>query len=106
MKKSIFIFLLLLSPHVLANNALCGQLYDLSFKIMTMRQQNVSISEQMGTIDEMGKVNHQNKPIHDLLRKVIISAYEEPRYEVEKNKKQAALDFANDWATTCYKGSK
>lgn len=108
MKKSIFtfIFLLLLSSHVLAKNAFCDQLHDLSFKIMIMRQQNVSIAEQMETIDKMGEINQKNKPFHDLLRKVVVSAYEEPRYEVEENKKNAALDFANDWSTPCYKNSK
>lgn len=108
MKKSIFIFIfsLFLSSPILASNAFCDQLYDLSFKIMIMRQQNVSISEQMRTIDEMEKVNQKNKPFHNLLRKVIISAYEESRYELEGNQKKAALDFANDWSTSCYKNSK
>ncbi len=102
MKKILLIVCMFVSSNTFADE-LCKDLYDMSYKIMNMRQWGTPIVKQMDTIDKMEKGNPKIKPITNLLRKVIVSAYETPRFEVKENQVKAAQNFANEWASTCYK---
>ena len=96
---AVFLFF---SPMIYADED-CSQLHDITFKIMKMRQWNISIVDQMNTIEEMRKVNPKNTAMHKLLQEIVISAYEEPRFNTEEYQEKAAKDFANNWTASCYK---
>ncbi|MCU4582864.1 hypothetical protein KTJ32_17860 [Acinetobacter gyllenbergii] len=96
-----FVFLLIASSAFAKNP--CKDLDGIYYSIMKKRQQGTPIVKQMDLVDKTEKKLPNEKALHDLLRKAVISAYEEPRFQVEENQEKAAQDFANSWTTACYK---
>ena len=75
----------------------CKALGDLAETIMTARQEGASLSDMMGRI--------KDSEIADIQRKIILAAYEEPRWATEETKKEAIEDFRNEIELECYKGN-
>lgn len=67
--------------------------------IMEKRQDNFPMT------DLMGIVNQQDPMVQDLMRTLIISAYDHPAYSTEDVKQREISDFENMAALECYKGS-
>jgi hypothetical protein len=68
----------------------CSALSDLSQTVMTKRQDGLQMAELMRIAD--------GNPVVELL---IISAYEEPRWSVPRNRTEAIENFQNEQYLTC-----
>ncbi len=75
----------------------CKALGDYAETIMTNRQEGVSLSSTIGLV--------KDSDIAEIQRKIILAAYEEPRWATEETKKEAIEDFRNDIELECYKGN-
>lgn len=78
-------------------------LQRVSYQVMLSRQQGVPLSKEMELIRGLEKTESKNSKATQILKKIVISAYEEPKYEAEENQERSALEFSNDWSLACYK---
>ena len=79
---------------------LCGAMSELAGNIMKMRQNGVPMVTAMEISDKA------DPSIKDFVAALILAAYEQPRFSVEENRQNAALDFQNMVALQCYKSAK
>jgi hypothetical protein len=104
--KKIIISIILLSSSVHAEEndiySLCSDLSGLSNKIMTARQNGASMPKLMDAMTNKipdGKLNN-------IVRELIISAYETSRYNSEEIKARKISDFENETYLSCVKELK
>ena len=69
----------------------CEKVGELAGLIMTARQNGAAISKVMAAMDA------------DSFEKLVINAYEQPRYSGQEYKKRAVEDFRNEVETACFK---
>lgn len=73
----------------------CDLVNKLAHSIMDARQRGVDMAEAMRLANESS--------ISDLIKPIIIAAYEKPRYSVEENQRNAVTDFKNAVYLVCVK---
>lgn len=78
-----------------ANADTCDLVNKLAHSIMDARQRGVDMAEAMRLANE--------SEIADLIKPIIIAAYEKPRYSVEENQRNAVTDFKNSVYLVCVK---
>ena len=76
----------------------CKSMSELSKIIMQKRQDGVPMSEMMEKV-----VNTSTQPLRDLIRLLVISAYEKPRFNTPEIQQKTILDFENESYLTCTK---
>lgn len=69
----------------------CVAMSEMAGAIMLNRQKGVAMTRMMQIADD-----------DELVRGIVIMAYEEPRYETDRNQANAVLDFRNLIAHACY----
>lgn len=97
MKKSIFavIFCAVFSGPLHAESSSedpCVTISRLAEKIMENRQAGIAMTDMMKIADS-----------NELIRQMIIAAYEEPRFSSDKHQRNAVMDFRNQIELVCYK---
>lgn len=75
----------------------CKQWSEVSGKIMEYRQQGQLMSDIMGMFEGVD--------LNGAVQKIIVSAYELPRYSTDEYQERAIADFANDVFLGCVKGA-
>ena len=81
----------------------CDMIERISYQTMLSRQQGVPLSKEMGIINEIAKTESKGSKAPQILKKIVISAYEEPKYDIKENQEREAQEFSNDWTLACYK---
>lgn len=74
---------------------ICGMVNELAGSIMSARQRGVDMAQAMKAAGENAEA--------DFIRKIIIAAYEKPRYSVAENQQAAVTDFKNSVYLICVK---
>lgn len=104
--KTYFLSLLMLT--FLAGNALaddtetgCHELGEMSKSVMLARQAGVPISKVLDT----AKRNSPDPVVLQLLKAIIIEAYEKPRFDTEAIKERVISEFGNSVEVACLKSS-
>jgi hypothetical protein len=80
---------------------LCAQMGVLAKEIMLIRQEGAAMSLVMNTI-----VPKDDEQAAKIVRQLIISAYEKPKFSTEKVKEGVVADFRNEAELACFKGLK
>lgn len=93
---------LLISSNSFASQ-FCEMLQRISYQVMLSRQQGIPLSKEMELINGLEKTESKSSRATQILKKIVISAYEEPKYEAKVNQEKSAVEFSNDWALACYK---
>jgi hypothetical protein len=70
--------------------------------VMDGRQQEVPMSQLMDVLDTSRDISEAGK---NMLRSLVIAAYEQPAFSTEKNKRNAVASFGNAAEVSCYKGA-
>ena len=96
MKKIVLIVALTLtSPFVLATedkiSKHCPGVAAIAKSVMEARQENVPMARMMEVSDT------------ELLREMVVAAYDRPAYRTENVKARAIRDFENEWYLNCVK---
>ncbi|WP_439600118.1 hypothetical protein [Devosia sp.] len=78
----------------------CPMWGDLAERVMTLRQSETPMSEQMRL------VSTSEGPVKKLGEALIMMAYEEPAYRTDENQKNAVAQFRNKAELVCYKGGE
>ena len=86
------------STSSMASNNVCSLIDIYAKNVMEIRQMGGSMSDLMGMVDD--------GDYKDLYETIIISAFEVPRYNTEKNKQNAISDFTNKQYLECVKAYK
>ena len=71
---------------------ICDAYGKVAEAIMTARQGGVSMSKSMALADD-----------NNLVKSLVIEAYEQPAYSTESVKKKTIRDFADNFLLVCYK---
>ena len=79
----------------ITNDEFCDVVYDTSKTIMEVRQ----LGRPMGELIKKAKGN----AAEDMLRSIIITAYDSPKYELKQLKEKSINDFSNTWYLECIK---
>ena len=74
---------------------ICGMVNELAGSIMSARQRGVDMAQAMSLASESGAA--------DIIKPIIIAAYEKPRYSVAENQQLAVTDFKNSVYLVCVK---
>ena len=90
MLKPLTLIIALTVTPLTAETDTCKLLGDVAETAMDRRQEGVSLSTLMGVIDG------------DLVKSIIILAYEQPRYSSPEYQRRASEDFRNDVEAACY----
>jgi len=77
---------------------ICPGLGGLAESIMRNRQDGVSMSEMMQIIPP----DDGTDPVLPLVRVMIISAFEQPRFQTDRHQWREIQDFRADWELACY----
>jgi len=77
--------------------AFCGELGELAEAMMTARQAGVLMSKIMAEVANHGE-------LAPIMQKLAVAAYDTPQFSVEKNRRDAAVRFRNDFEVECFKG--
>lgn len=81
-----------LPPNGKASSSTCIKFEELATKIMRDRQAGTPVGQVLARTGG-----------DDLLRKVVLEAYDTPRFGSDKYQQRAITEFANKWAVECYK---
>ena len=71
---------------------ICATLGELARTVMGSRQLGVPLSQLMEIVKDT-KVE----------RRIVLEAYERPRFQSESLRQSSIEDFGNEWETTCYR---
>ena len=90
------IFILAMAMPVMADDVheACTELAKLAEVVMEKRQEGVAMPEMMAVVTD---------PEHDLIRTMIVNAYEEPRWNSASIRHQTICEFRDSWYLKCYK---
>jgi hypothetical protein len=69
----------------------CESMGELAYMVMELRQEGVPMSQTMQISDS------------DLVKAIIVEAYDYPRFSTQEYKEKAADDFRNEVEVECYK---
>jgi hypothetical protein len=69
----------------------CAVLGELARTVMDSRQLGVALSKLMDIVKD-----------DSLSKRIVLDAYEQPRYQAEEFKRAAVEDFGNKWEIMCY----
>ncbi len=78
----------------------CALMGELATTIMRGRQSGVPLTEMM-----RAGTQSDNPVANDLTRKMILAAYDLPRYSSDGMQARAVTDFANDVVLICYQAA-
>lgn len=78
-------------------DASCEQIEEFSTSVMTARQKNVPMSV---VIQNLRDVNSGEIPT--MLKRIVVTAYQQPRYHGSEFQLETIQDFANDVYSECY----
>ena len=100
--KSLFIagIIFVISPpnFVLANDS-CRTWSSLATSIMSVRQKEMPMFDLM----DLMKKTIPDPTLQDVIKKIILAAYEEPSFRSENNQERAIKEFSNEMAMACIK---
>jgi len=99
MKHLLIATVLLASPassQNLSPQDACTVFGELAASVMTARQNGVPLSRVLGVMEQEGDTN-------DLLREIIMGAYEKMRFATPSNQQRAVDDYRNEVETTCFR---
>ena len=91
------VFAALMAPVRAQSESLCPMIHALAKQVMESRQAGVALPDLMKSFDKFGET-----AVGEYGKKLAVRAYKTPRYSVDANRAEAAVDFANDIATECY----
>lgn len=74
----------------------CVEFGDLAENIMTARQNNLPMSQLMAIADDAGPEGAE------LMRAVVIYAYQQPIFSTDRFKREAIATFRNEAELACY----
>lgn len=77
----------------------CEGVHTMASSVMELRQLGAAMPKVMTVLSLEGLGENENK----ILKSMIISAYESPKFSGEKYQENAIEEFANEWALKCYK---
>ena len=80
----------------MSETQLCTIASELAKTVMLKRQEGVLMSAMLVALDKV-----EQNPFSDLSKKLVIAAYEKPRYSTEDFKNRAIIDFANESMSIC-----
>lgn len=80
----------------MSETQLCTVASELAKMVMQKRQEGVLMSAILVALDKV-----ERNPFIDLSKKLVIAAYEKPRYSTEDFKNRAIIDFANESMSVC-----
>lgn len=80
-------------------DAVCSASGSLAASIMLLRQQNKPLSLVMKTL--LAPVE-QSPDAQNIIRQLVLSAYEMPAFHTEENQQRAISDFQNTTELACY----
>jgi glucose-6-phosphate 1-dehydrogenase len=106
MKKILAIAALLFSTSALAdkkqdNTSLCKTFSSIAVQIMTARQEGVPLVDLL-EIAAQGK----SKDLNVIAKKLVIAAYEEPRFKTPQNVQRTIDKFRDQVTLDCVKNAK
>jgi hypothetical protein len=81
---------------------LCATVATTSAGIMEARQVGVEMQDLIAAVSEVDKGKEQSDMTKDMI-KVVIAAYEQPRYESPEAQRMMVTDFKNEWFLKCTK---
>lgn len=101
-KVAVIVFIVLFAMPFLAmaedeEKSTCQQFEKMAELIMKSRQAGISMSEVMG-VSKISEI--------ELARKMVIAAYESPRYQTEEMKQRAIEEFKNEAYLQCIKSQE
>lgn len=79
---------------------LCPSIENMATSIMTARQDGVPMSAVMA------KTKTDVPSLTEILRKMVMDAYQRGQYQTPSVRKQAIDDFVIAWTTACYKAGE
>ena len=74
----------------------CARIGSFAAEVMATRQSGAALSRVLAITDDMPSI----------FRKIVLEAYEEPRYQSELHKQRSAQDYRNRWESACYRAKK
>lgn len=77
----------------------CKQIAELAAEMMDARQSGVPMYKQIEVINNEPGLSD----LTQLLERIIVDAYDSPRYSTQSHKKQAIDDFRNDVYLECFR---
>jgi hypothetical protein len=83
-------------------SAQCKAYGEYARTVMGSRQQEMPMSKLIDLIDASRDMDEAGK---NVLRSLIIAAYEQPAFSTEKYKRNAVASFGNAAEVSCYKGA-
>jgi len=84
-----------------AEDDICGSLESLAGRIMESRQNDIPMSALVNELTKM-----EDKKLADLVRQMIIDAYEISSYSSDSYKEKAVLEYRNSIYLECIKARK
>jgi len=82
---------------VASKEEFCAGVSGLAEEIMGVRQNGVPISKLVEAISKLD----QEPQLKEYTKKIIVTAYDEPRWSTEQHKQQAVTEFGNMTYITC-----
>lgn len=93
MKKTILALALIASmPATAQVSEFCKEINEISETIMKKRQNGVQMIALLNIAGD-----------NEIVKKIIMDAYDVPMYSVEANKEREIVNFANQWLSACIK---
>ena len=83
------------------SETVCEVVHSVATAVMSNRQAGVPVTTMMGVIE-----NAEDNQVTRTMAEMVKEAYSRSRFQSESIRQRAIEDFANDWATKCYLGSK
>lgn len=89
------IALALTAQATLSKDEQCAHIGDVAEAIMVKRQSNEPLSKVLALFDD--------DPAKDLMRAIVIRAYDAPGFQTPSLQRQEAASFRNYWETLCHR---
>lgn len=99
MRVTAFAALFLVCNYTVADQTGCDDFSTLAHNIMEARQSGVPMKATMGVAEDSGMSDSLKK----LIRNMVISAYEKPRFSTEKMQAREISEFENEYYLACVK---
>ena len=80
----------------------CATFSTISGGIMEARQVGVEMQDLIAAVSKTDEGKEQSDMTKDMI-KVVIAAYEQPRYESPEAQRMMVTDFKNEWFLKCTK---
>lgn len=110
-QKYLALSFLLCSSSISADNGgmkLCRTISSMAESTMNARQSGISMADTLDgflkVITNSSKLSEDTKvSFREMAKRMVVEAYESPKYEVEEMRNNSINDFGNSWYLSCIK---